>query len=139
MARCELQGFDDFTKAMNKLGSEVGNITKKALDRASPELDEALRQCIRSEANKGYATGELEHSIIRTKSKQNAYGYFVAVMPTGTDKKGLRNGEKMAYLEYGTSRQEAHPVMQKAIRKAEPKCLKTIDEVFEAYIDKLWQ
>ncbi len=137
MARCELNGFDGLIEGLNNLAANTGEIAKKAINAATPTLKDALSQCIEESANRGYATGELAQSIEATKAKQNAYGYFAAVRPVGEDRKGVRNGEKLAYLEYGTSRQAAHPVIARAINRAGEKCEKIMQDEVEKAVQKL--
>ena len=48
-------------------------------------------------------SGDLLKSIKISKAKKTKYGgYYASVHPSGTDKKGVRNMEKMVYMEYGT-------------------------------------
>lgn len=53
------------------------------------------------------------------------------VTADGVDRKGVRNNEKLAYLNYGTTKQQARPVIAKAIDEAEPECLKVMQEKFD--------
>jgi len=75
--------------------------------------------------------GELAESIEATDAKMNEYGCFAAVRPTGIDEKGVRNGEKMAYMEYGTSKQYPKPVLRKAIKKSEKACLEAMQKKYD--------
>lgn len=129
MMAFNVSGLDELMQGLEELG-EVEEVAKEMIDAATPTLEEALKACIRDSADKGYATGALEKSIKSTKAKQNAYGYMAAVRPTGVDEKGVRNGEKLAYLEYGTHKQAARPVLGRAINRAEKGCLKEMQEVF---------
>ena len=52
------------------------------------------------------------------------YGHYVMVTAEGKDKKGVRNNEKLAYLNYGTQKQQARPVISPAIKSSESDCLK---------------
>lgn len=59
-------------------------------------------------------------------------GYYICVRPTGKDKDGVRNMEKMAALEYGVGgRQAATPVLTPAVHAAEDPVLKKMQEVFD--------
>ena len=85
-------------------------------------------------------------SIKSTKAGKTRYGgYFAISRPTGYARTGwkyartkknagtkerLRNMEKLVYLEYGTSKQPATPVLTKAIKDSEPKVLRKMQEVF---------
>lgn len=132
-----MYGFEDLEKQLAAMGNIADDTADEMIDSATPILKKELKKCIRQVTTEEYSTGELEKSIIATKSKVNGYGHFAAVMPTGKDAKGVRNGEKMAYLEYGTSKQNAKPVLGKAIAKAEPECEKAMQEKFNEALEKL--
>lgn len=137
MAKLDLSGLkelDDFMEGLSELASDIDEVAKDCIDAASPTLANALKSNISAAANRGYSTGELERSITPTKAKTNAYGNFAAVRPVGSDKNGMRNGEKLAYLEYGTSKQEAHPVIAKSIAQAEPQAKEIIQERFNEHV-----
>lgn len=122
-------GFEDLESQIEGLVNAAEGIDE-VIQSAVPPLESSMKECIRESANRGYATGELEKSIKGTKTKQNVYGHFAAVGPTGTDSKGVRNGEKMAYMEYGTSTQEARPVVKRAVSRAEKNCVENMQEKF---------
>lgn len=152
MARLDMDAMkkvDEFINGLFGIAGDIDNIAKDCIDEAIPTLENALKRNIKAAANrkrkkrktgerigKPYSTGELVRSIEPTKAKTNAYGNFAAVRPVGTDSNGVRNGEKLAYLEYGTSVQEARPVMQRAIEEAEPQTRAIIQKRFEEYAKK---
>lgn len=143
MAKFTMTGMDDFLKGLSDLANDVDEIAKDCINAAAPTLENALKKNIRSVTNrkdkrtgKPYSTGELERSIAATKAKTNAYGNFAAIRPVGMDANGVRNGEKLAYLEYGTSEQEERPVMQKSINEAEPQTKEIIQKRFEEHVQK---
>ena len=47
----------------------------------------------------------------------------------------VRNMEKMIYLEYGTSKQRATPVLSRATRRAEKDVISKMQEVFNREVD----
>ena len=57
-------------------------------------------------------------------------GYYMCTRPTGRDKKGVRNMEKLAYLEFGVKGRPATPVITSAVIRAEPRVLQAMQEVF---------
>ena len=117
----------------------------KAVDAAAPLLQEELKRQIRSVADrqdkngKPYSTGELAASIGLTKAKENTYGVFAVAKPEGVDSKGLRNVEKMAYLEHGVAAhgQLPRPVRQKTVNAVEEKCEKIMQDVIYKEVDQL--
>lgn len=126
----QTMGFDDLEKELDK-AADADMIACKAIDAATPTLEKTLKNEIKSVTTQEYSTGDLAKSIKATKAKVNGYGCFAAVKPTGTDSKGVRNGEKMAYMEYGTSKQEPKPVLRKAISKSEKECLDLMQRKYD--------
>lgn len=122
--------FDDFAKELEELGN-VDEYAPEMLTAAAPVLQKTLKGRVKREANRGYATGDLESAIEAHKPGKNGYGHYVMVTADGVDRKGVRNNEKLAYLNYGTAKQQARPVIAKAIDEAEPECLKVMQEKFD--------
>lgn len=100
------------------------------------------------------SSGQLVASVQASKIIHNDWGWFLTVRPTGydkEDKKGylrkgkkqgnrkvkggtrdkVRNMEKAAWLEYGTSKQPARPWAERAVHDAMPEVLKVMEQVFE--------
>lgn len=115
----------DFIKQLGRL-ADVDRIAPQMLNEALPILE----RNVKSEVSKHVVSGDLLKSIKMSKAKKNKYGYYASVRPTGTDKKGVRNMEKMVYLEYGTSKQPARPTLTKAIKDSEKAVLDKMQEVF---------
>lgn len=124
MARFEVEGIDDLMKDLDSL--KVDRLAPLMLEEAVPILKKAV--VWRAQAH--WETGDMVRSIKPTKPKRNAIGYYIAVRPTGKDKKGVRNMEKMAYLEFGTSRQVPRPCLSAAVRDAEDQVVEKMQEVF---------
>ena len=122
--------FDDFARELEALGN-VDDYAPEMLQAAAPVLQKALKGRVAKEADRGYATGDLEGAIAAHKPGKNGYGHYVMVTADGVDRKGVRNNEKLAYLNYGTTKQQARPVIAKAIDEAEPECLKVMQEKFD--------
>lgn len=126
----QTMGFEDMEKELSK-NADAERIACEAIDAASPVLEKTLKNEIENVVTEEYSTGELAKSIKATDAKVNGYGCFAAVKPTGTDSKGVRNGEKMAYMEYGTSKQTPKPVLRKAIGKSEKACLEAMQKKYD--------
>lgn len=131
MARLELQGIVDLMNGISQL--DIDKIAPAMLDEVAPILEKAVKK--KAAAHKD--TGELQASIKRTKAKCTGDGYSITVRPTGKDKKGVRNMEKAAYLEYGTSKQGAAPVISPAVRESEEPVSEKMQEVFSREVEKL--
>lgn len=126
----EQMGFELLEKELERLG-EIETYAPKMLREAAPILEERLQAEVQNEANKGYAKGDLKKSIKANKPSKNKYGHYVAVTARGKDRKGVRNNEKLAYLNYGTQQQEARPVIAKAIKGAERECMEAMQRKFD--------
>ncbi len=127
MARLRIDGLDQTIRELQRIG-RFEEIATKAVDAAAPILEASVKSGVRSAAAKGYATGELEKSIKKTKAKMNQWGAFSVVAPTGRDQKGNKNADKLLSLEYGNSHQDPHPFLEKAKNNAEEKCIEAMEE-----------
>ncbi len=110
----ELGELDSWINGISELSEQIDNIADEVLDEAIPTVVSAYQSAVASAANKGYATGAAAGSIEARPAQKNAYGHFAVARPTGADSRGVRNAEKIAYLEYGTPKQPAHPVRSQA-------------------------
>lgn len=138
MAHINFTGFDELDKVMKKL-AEPEKMAIKAVDKASPILVKALSSAISSAADRGYATGELAASVEATKAEENSLGVFAVAKPEGLNRRGLRNVEEMAYLEYGVrSRGQApRPVRDQAASSAESACISAMEKVISEEVEKM--
>lgn len=125
----QLMGFDEFARELERLGN-IDEYAPELLNAAAPTLEKELKNQVSKAANKGYATGDLKKSIKAKKPGKNVYGHYVMVTAEGKDKKGVRNNEKLAYLNYGTQKQQARPVISPAIKSSESDCLKIMQQKF---------
>ena len=126
----QMMGFDEFAKELEELG-DIDKYAPAMLNAAAPILEKSLRSRVKREANRGYANGDLAGSIKAKKPGKNEYGHYVMVTADGKDRKGVRNNEKLAYLNYGTTKQEARPVISGAITDAEGDCLEAMQRKFD--------
>ncbi len=90
-------------------------LAPKMIDESMPILEKNLKK----ELAKHRRTGDMLNSVKKTKAGKNKYGHYAVVRPTGTDSKGVRNMEKLAHAEYGTSKQSPTPILTKAIEDSE--------------------
>lgn len=141
--RAKITGFKDLERMLKEL-AEPEKMAIRAVDEATPILEKSLKAKVREAANrtdaKGrpYSTGELANSIAGIPAKENEYGVYSVVKPNGTDSRGLRNVEKMAYLEYGVRShgQEPHPVREPAIAACEADVLDVMEKIIYSEVDK---
>lgn len=126
-------GFDDLAKQLEELG-EIDQYAPELLKAAAPTLEKSMKEEVGKASDRGYATGELKEALKANKPGQNSYGHYVSVTAKGTDRKGVKNNEKLAYLNYGTSKQQARPVISKAVKNAEKECLQVMQETFNEVV-----
>ncbi len=124
-----MDGIDDLIRQLEASGN-IENIAPMMIEESIPILEEELKKVVQQEADRGYATGELVRSIKKSRSMRNEYGYFGIVRPTGKDSNGVRNMEKLAYLHYGTAKQPARPVVNKAVFHVERRVIDKMQEVY---------
>lgn len=128
MASFEYDVPDELMDEFKKLGDAAEQIAFKMLNESAP----ILMDRVTAELSNHKVSGDLVKSIKIIKAKKaKGGGYAASVEPSGTDKKGVRNVEKMIYLEYGTSRQPARPTLTKAINDSEQGVLAKMQEVFD--------
>ena len=123
-----------FGQLMRDLTSlDVGKMTDEMIQAAEPIMLEKMKH----HAQKHNYSGSMQKSIKSTGIKTNRSGKFLVVRPTGKDSKGVRNMEKMAYLEYGTYKQAATPVVTPAVKEAESIVERAMDAIFDKYMEKV--
>ena len=129
MAKLNLEGFDDLLQDLGAL--DFDKVAPQMLAAGSPVLQSSL--ILRSASHK--ESGDMVRSIKATKAKawRSGGGWSITVRPTGKDRKGVRNMEKMCYLEYGTKNQPATPVLTPAVKASEDPVNRRMQEVFDRY------
>lgn len=125
MAQFKAEGVEDLMKDLSSL--KVDMILPKMLEGAV----DILEKNVKKRASGYVVTGAMAGSIKPTKAKRVKDGYSISVRPTGTDGKGVRNMEKMAYHEYGTSKQKAVPILTPAVNESRAQVEIKMQEIFE--------
>lgn len=102
-------------------------LAPKMLEEAAPIVKGNIEK--RSAAHRD--SGSMAGSIQPKKVTRGTSEYRISIRPTGKDSKGVRNMEKMCYLEYGTEKQAATPVMGPAVAESEEPVYEKMQEVFD--------
>jgi len=137
MGKFDFEIPNEFLKQLGNM-ADVDKYADKMIDEAMPILADNLK----GELVKHRSTSDMLDSVKKTKAKKMFGGYFAVVRPTGKDRKGVRNMEKLAWLEYGTrnkdgsQRQAPTPVLTKAINDSRERVLAKMEEVFKREIMK---
>lgn len=131
MAKFSFEIPDDLIRQLNALGN-IDKIAPKMIQAGLPIVESELKR--RSEGHR--ESGEMIDSIKSQKTQKTHYGHIGIVRPTGTDSSGVRNMEKMAYLEYGTSTQPSTPVITPTIAATENRVHEVMQRTFNEEIDK---
>jgi len=133
MGKFDFEISPDFLKTLGKM-ADVDRIAPKMIDEAMPTLEKNLK----SELSQHKRTSDMLDSVKNTKAgKTRNGGYYAVVRPTGKDRKGVRNMEKLAWLEYGSQKQSPTPILTKAIKDSQPTVESKMREVFEREVKKL--
>ena len=132
MAQFSISGMDELLVKLNQLGR---------FDEIAPKMMKAGMEILQeedvAEASKHKDTGAMVESIKPTRLMAGYDGgYYMCTRPTGRDKKGVRNMEKMVYLECGVKGRPGVPVITAAVIKAEPKVIQAMQEVFTREISQ---
>lgn len=126
MGKFDFEVSASFLRQLGKM-ADIERVAPKMINEALPILEDSVK----NELRKHKRTGDMVDSVKKTKAGQMKNGgYFGTVRPTGKDRKGVRNMEKLAYLEYGTSKQPATPTLTKAIKDCEAAVLNKMQDVF---------
>ncbi|MDD2297573.1 MAG: hypothetical protein PHX79_07135 [Sphaerochaetaceae bacterium] len=81
--------------------------------------------------------GALKASMVKTKPKMDKSGRWRAkIKPSGYDKKGVSNNQKLLSLEYGTSKQLATPVLRPARQAMANQAMEAAQKVFNEAVSK---
>ena len=131
MARFDFEPSDEFVRTLEKL-ENFDKVAEKILKATAPILVNSLQTHI-GRLNKYSWDGELRGSITAGKIRLNSYGYYIPVGPArrSKDSKGVYNGTKLAYLEYGTSKMAAHPTIDAASKAVENQIIEKMQQIFE--------
>ena len=139
MATLKDYGFDDILKKLDKIAYNTSDMAIMAVDEAAPIVEKSFKNHIEAAANRGYATGALKNSVITQKAKENQYGVFSVVKVTGTAASGIPRTDQLRYLEFGTKRQQPHPVRAPTIAECAIKVQETMRKSMEKQILKQWE
>ena len=133
MAKFETDiGIDELMTSLTSVDIEA--IAPLALEQSAPIVQKELIQL--SEPHK--RTGAMVKSIKAQKASKSGDGYSIFVGASGVDRKtGIRNMEKMAYLEFGVRahNQPATPVIVPTIRATHDDVCDSMQDVFNKYLE----
>jgi hypothetical protein len=131
MAQFDFRGLDDLVAQLNRLG-RIDEIAPKMIDGSIDLLEDEVK----AELEHHKDTGDMLASIETTRATLNQYGgYYAYVRPSGVDRDGTRNVEKLVYLEYGAKGRSATPVLKRATIRAAPKIKEKMVAIFEREIN----
>jgi len=127
MPQFDIHGLDELIARLDRMG-RFDEIAPKMLE----ESVEILQEEVTEQASGHKDTGEMVESIKPTGATRSATGsYYICTRPTGKDSKGVRNMEKMAWLEYGVKGRPATPILTTAVLNAAPMVRAKMMEVFK--------
>lgn len=137
MASLNVTGLDKVMQFMYKytLKQNVDAMAKKAVESCRGKIVSATKASISMSERGAHSTGSVAASIDATQTRINAYGAYLVARPTGRDSKGVRNGEKAAYLEYGTPTLPARPWRNRVVVAAREPCMKIMEQVVAKELD----
>lgn len=117
----------DLLKKIQDMG-DVDEWAPPAIAAAMPIIEAEMQKQLSVHRD----TGEMITSIKSTRpQKVKSGGFFSIARPTGKDAKGVRNMEKLAYIEHGTIKQMARPVLRSIINRCSEEVVRKIQHTFE--------
>lgn len=131
MAKVKVEGFNELIRDLTSIN--VDRMTDEMIMAAEPILTENLKKF----ANQHRDTGAMVDSIKSTGIRYKGSAKYLVVRPTGKDGKGVRNMEKLAYLEYGTAYEPARPVLTPAVKASDSKIEKVWNEKLGLWMKKV--
>ena len=134
MAKMTVAGFDDYSKKLEKLGSSMPEVAKRAVKAGvNPLADEVRRQLENNLIGSEYSTGDLLDSLGVTPVDVDKNGVYNAKVGFhGYDRKGVANALKARAMESGTSRQRKKPFMRPAVNRVKKKVLEEMGKSIDA-------
>lgn len=139
MAKLDIEMPNEFVP--KSFSENLDEVCMEAIAAAQPIVVEEMKRQIQA-AVKNESTGELVRSIKAGKPQISKYGgYFGTIGPTGGSKIYIHNGKKrprktklsnaakLIFMEYGTSKQPARPILQKVKSKTEKDVIETMQSV----------
>lgn len=133
MAKFETDvGLDDFIESLSSV--EVEMFAPEALEKAAPIVQNRMEQLASAHSR----TGRMKNSIRSKKPTHRKDRYTLFVGPQGKDRKGVRNMEKMAFLEYGVKahNQPATPVITPTVIQTRDAVCESMQNTFDEYLNK---
>lgn len=126
-------GLDDFMQSLSEIDIEV--FAPTALEESAP----IVKNKMVSLAQPHSRTGAMVRSIKSQRPKKKRDKYTLFVGPSGVDRRtGVRNMEKLAYLEYGVrGKQQATPIILPTVRATREQVLQNMQNIFNRYMSDL--
>ena len=117
MGRFDFTVSDDFIKTLGRL-SQVDKVAPMMINETLPTVSSYIKSGFES-AGHPYSDGDLIRSIKEKPATE------------AKDDRGVRNMAKLAYYEYGTSKQPARPIMDKIRNDVQGPAEENMRKVFE--------
>lgn len=132
MAKFKVNDYEDALADQFNSLLDIDAIAPKLLSGATPVVEKNLKSALSTHNQ----TGQMINSIKATKPNKGKRGWVSTVRPTGRDDKGVRNMEKLVYLQYGTSKQVATPVLEQVVNKSSKEVEEVMQKIFNEEMDK---
>ena len=134
MATFELEGIDDLIADMRRRGELTGEVATAVLQAGAEGVKRGWREAI--EAKGLVKSGDMLNSVgYKPTPKKTGNGWAIDISLQGTDHRGVRNGEKGAWLHYGTSKIKGTRWVDMAEELAEGYATPAMREAWESYLE----
>lgn len=131
MAGFAMDGISALASQFEGIAEKLDSAMERAVKKGGSIVVDELQRAIPQAATRGYATGALEKSIKAGAVKDTGDGKEVSVSPKGSvshNGSKVRNQDKMYYLEHGTTKQAAHPFMDRTLHGVESRVVRAMED-----------
>ena len=137
----QITGIDRLLASFDRYSDGFKQTAKRAVEEARPILENGMKSALASAvaghpAKQKLSTGDLVGSVKGTDVKENEWGMYSVVRPTGRNRHGVRNGMVAGMLEYGTSKMAPSSWREASKSNSEAACVSKMESVIQEAIDE---
>lgn len=139
MASWQISDAGDFLKDLDKLDN-TETIIPKMLEESATIVEARMKSALQTHKQTGAMVNSVKPSGVK---EAKGGGHYVVVSPTGSSRKQIdkngkersrkkaeRNMEKLAILEYGSSKQRATPIIGNVVASVQNEVTNKMEEVY---------
>lgn len=139
MAKMTIKGLDDYAKALDNLGKDSVEVSKKIVYAGAKIVADEIKAGLKNSIGQSeHSTGDLIESLgVAPIDVDNRGNTNTKVGFDGYDRKGVPNQLKARAMESGTSTQKKKPFVRPAVNRSKGRAQEAMKKVFEEEIKKI--